>query len=152
MVNKIQKTKKPSSLQNQSMVKIIQDEMFFIIINNCASIRFTLRLKMLLFSLQRRNIYIHSFVHRFFIQSLETLALEIKYKSQNRDKNESETMRVSRSTSQHNEGECSLLFKDSNITTSHSFVVFVVPLDPHMVKLSMSNNLRRQLKINDDIT
>ena len=51
MVNKIQKTKKPSSLQNQSMVKIIQDKMFFIIINNCASIRFTLRLKMLLFSL-----------------------------------------------------------------------------------------------------
>ena len=42
-------------------------------------------------------------------------------------------MRGSKSTAQHYGGECSLLYKKSNITTSHSFVGFAVPLDLHMV-------------------
>ena len=45
-------------------------------------------------------------------------------------------MRGAKSTAQHYGGECSLLYKKSNITsdqTSHSFVGFAVPLDLHMV-------------------
>ena len=41
-------------------------------------------------------------------------------------------MRRSRSTAQHYGGECSLIYKDSNITTSHSFIGFAATLDLHM--------------------
>ena len=50
-------------------------------------------------------------------------------------------MRGSRSTAQHYGGENPLLYKESNITTSHFFVGFSVPLDPHMYNTSLPKSL-----------
>ena len=96
--------------------------------------------------------FLVSFTYIFKIESLKKISSPICHRI---DGNPStfdsyliDSMRRSRSTAQHYGGESSLLYKESNITTSHSFVGFAVPLDPHMDsrRVSQAETFLKNLK------